>query len=127
MAITISRNVTGGGLSVSQDTTVTGDSTITVNTSVADSVTDQLLTISLDQSLLKGYYIHSTFAITVETNSSSAPTDTIVLVANVPLVHGATTDLYTGLITADVTAIYLTNASGSTATVKMVFEQDATP
>lgn len=129
MSITVSRNVTGGGLTVSQDTTVTGDNTNKFEVTVGTSVTDDLLNISLDVDKIKGYYIHANNTLQIETNAVDATGgNTLNLVANEPLVFMGDTDLYTNLLTLDVTKMYLTNASGSnTVTLKMVFEQDATP
>ena len=46
--------------------------------------------------------------------------------ADEPVIWWAT-DLHTALLTVDVTAIYLTNASGAEATVKIRVLEDTTP
>ncbi len=100
--------------------------TVVDGETVANSVTDQLLTLSLDVSAVKAFYIVSDQNITIETNNASTPTDTINLVANRP--YEWDTDSYDSfLLTADVTAIYLTNASGSTATVYLEAVVDPSP
>lgn len=95
--------------------------------SIPDSTTDQQVVLSIDVSALDYFYIHSDQAITVETNDSGSPDDTLVLTADDPYLW--TSDSYHTFLldTADITALYLTNASGSTATVKIRAGQDSTP
>ena len=124
--------VSGGGLSQTQITTVTGDNINVYEVSIPNSA-DNLVTIAIDHDLIQGYWIHAAADMTLETNSSSSPTNTIALKANQPLfwrLHtvGQTYEYYTGLITADVvTDMYFTNASGAAADVKIIVVQDSTP
>jgi len=101
---------------------------ITGTFSVATAETDKQLAIGgVDVSQCVGVYIKSTAAVTLETNATDATGgNTLTLTADVPYVW------YTGKadsnkFTADITTIYCTNASGSTATISMVFIQDGTP
>ena len=93
---------------------------------VPDSSTDLEVAITIDADQIKSLYIVSDQAVTLETNSGSAPDDTFSLVANKPL-QWTTGDYHSNPITADVTSIFLTNSSGEAATVKVRLLQDSTP
>jgi len=80
---------------------------------------------TIDVSQLKAIYILSDQNITLETNSGSAPADTLNLLANVPYVWH-TGSYFTNLLTTDVTASYWTNASGSVANVNIELVVDPT-
>lgn len=96
--------------------------------SVANGQTDKAMSIGgLDISQLKAIWIDSNQDVLLETNSSSSPTDSINLKANVPYIwmEGSPAPL---LLTADVpSTIYCTNASGAEATIRLRAVQDATP
>ncbi len=117
-------------------TTYSDTGQVRLDTSVADSVTDQLHTIAIDVSQMALLYMTSDQALTVETNNASSPGDTIGLTANVPYLwrnDNATCGAAAGgadsvtKLSVDVTAIYLTNASGSTANFKLECIYDDTP
>lgn len=121
-------NYSAGGEQLLASTTYTGTSELRIDESVGDSVTDFFVEVSIDQSAIQSLYMFSDQDITIETNNSSAPTDTFVLQANSPYIFNVDQGVYnSNLITADVTAIYLTNASGSTANFKLRVLTDATP
>lgn len=102
-----------------------GDGALSQNLTIADSVTDQEVAITIDVSQIQSFFMNSTKALTVETNNASTPTDTIVLVADTPYIW-RTGDYHTLLLTADVTKLFLTNASGSTATFTLECVYDST-
>jgi hypothetical protein len=126
--VTLNRASTVGGSDVpglthEKAVTVTGSSWTKVQESL-DIGTDVLINLAIDVSTVKLFRIYSTTAATVETNSSSAPDDTLALAA------GRCYDFVTGdptplLLTADVTAIYVTNAAATVLTIELL--QDATP
>lgn len=120
---------TNGLRTVSGTQEYTGDAATTVDPiTIADSETDTLVSATIDISQVKHIFMLSTVDMTIETNSSSAPTDTWVLQANVPYVWNVDLGVYyTNKITADVTAIYLTNASGAAGTFQMEVLYDSTP
>jgi hypothetical protein len=104
----------------------TGDGEANYEGSIATGVTNGEIDIALDVSAIKSLVMYSTQALTVKTNSTSAPADTITLAAGKQLVW--TTDhLDANPLGTDVTKFYVTNASGSTATVKFRFLVDVTP
>lgn len=112
---------------VVQNKTITVESIVEKDLTIPDSTVDQEVVIALDVSAVSYFYIVSDQALTVETNDGSSPDDTLTLVANHPYLW--TSDDYDTFLldTADITALYLTNASGSTANVKIRAGQDATP
>lgn len=77
-----------------------------------------------DVSQIKALFIHSTCALTIETNSSSSPANTITLVADVPYIW--TEHSYnSNLLTTDVTSLYLSSAATGTLNIRMSY--DTTP
>jgi len=105
---------------------LTGDGEDNRQLSVANSVTDQLVNLAIDISQLKMFVLVSNAVVTIETNSSSAPQETFTLAAGVPVLW------YTGCgyavpFAGDVTKIYVTNASGGTATIDIHILHDSTP
>ena len=122
----MTHTLVSAGAKVQANESFTGDAKQSFEFTVADSVTDQFLEIDIDVSAIKNIVITSDKAITLETNSSSAADETIVLVANRPLLWNAGS-YYTNLLATDITAMYFTNASGATATVKIEVLTDPTP
>jgi len=97
-----------------------------VGETIAGNTTDRQISVAIDVSAVKSFFLLSDQAVTVETNSGSAPDDTITLKAGVPYVWN--TDSYNSfLLTADVTALFVTNSGEQTATLQLRCIQDATP
>ncbi len=120
-------SVEQGGVILSQTVESSGTSEVNIDEAVADSSTDLEITFLIDQSAMTSLYIESDQDILIETNSGSAPTDSLTLVANEPITW-TTNSVHSNQITADVTAnIFITNSSGSTANLKIRALQDATP
>lgn len=108
-----------------QDITAEGEQTIEVP--VSDSVADKQVDISIDVSEIKSLFLVSDQDVTIETNSDSAPDDTIALKANIPLIWENVSGYYSNPLTTDVTALFITNASGTDATVTLRVLEDVTP
>jgi len=123
---TIAVNWTDGAATSANDVTVTGTSAERISEAIADSTTDGAVTYTCDMSALAGLFIVSDQALTLETNSSSSPQETITLVADTPVVW-YTGCGYTKPYAGDVTSLFATNASGSTANLTIVTITDATP
>ena len=117
---TIKRDWLGNGTSKTASNDYSGDSQVSLETTVADGQTDQqeVIAFSVASSALQSVYIISDQAITVEFNTTVGGGGSIVLVANVPYIWH-TGSYFTNLITADVTTTYWTNASGSTANIRL--------
>lgn len=94
------------------------------NVDVASGATDLQIAFPFDKDTGLLLVIVSDRALTVKTNSSGSPANTFVLTANVPLLW------YPGCgysLAADITALYVTNASGGAAKLKIRASQDITP
>lgn len=99
---------------------------VEVSESIANGQTDADIVVAIDVSAVKSFYIVSSAAVTIETNDGSSPDDTLGLAAGVPYVwNTGSEDSF--LLTADVTVLYVTNASGSSADIELRCIQDATP
>ena len=123
---TVSYSVAASSGTLQRSKSYSGSGQVEISESVADSETDYDIAVAIDVSAVQSFYIVSDQAVTVETNDGSSPDDTIALVAGVPYVWN--TDSYDSfLLTADVTVIYVTNASGATANIEIRCVQDATP
>ncbi len=94
---------------------------------VADSSTDFEINFDLDVSACVSFYLESDQDVTFETNSGSVADNTIALKAGEPYVwHTQSYDSF--LLTVDITtSVFITNASGSTATIYCVALYDVTP
>lgn len=97
-----------------------------IEESIADAQTNKIVSWACDVSQVQIIIISSDKALTIKTNNSGAPDDTLELVANVPYVWhvGAYAAFALG---TDVTVLYVTNASGSAATLKIAGLYDPTP
>ena len=123
---TVSYSVAASSGTLSRSKSYTGSSQVEVSESVADSETDYDIVVAIDVSAVKSFYIVSDQTVTVETNSGSEADDTLSLVAGVPYVWN--TDSYDSFqLGTDVTVLYVTNASGSTANIELRCVMDATP
>lgn len=117
---TIQRNWVGNGTSKTSSVDYSGDTQVSLDASVPDSQpdTEEVIAFSVASNKLQSIYIHSDQAITVEFNTTAGGGGSITLVANTPYIWH-TGSYFTNLITADVTTTYWTNASGSTANIRM--------
>lgn len=122
----VQQSVTAGGVSTSKSNTYTANGRVSVAESVANGQTDYEINVDLDVSAVKSFYLVSTQDVTFETNNGATPDDTISLLADVPYVW--TEESYDSfLLTVDVTSIFITNASGSAATITLEAIYDPTP
>lgn len=115
-----------GNESLSKQVTITADGEANVEAAVPDSSTDLAINIAIDFSALQLLYIVSDQDLTIETNDGTTPDDTLTLKAGKPIVWYDGCG-YTNPLSADVTALYATNASGTDATLYVKTLQDATP
>ncbi len=129
MAIThrMTTSFSRGGTSYVDTIDVSASGEAAISEAVPANTTNLHLTLALDQSALKSFYAVSDEAVTIKTNSSSAPDDTLTLVAGVPMWWPGS-PAGSCPITADVSAgIYVTNATANAATLTIFALQDATP
>lgn len=117
-----------GGLSASGEKTYTGDERTTQSFTVADAVTDQQRTLTIDVSEMQVVFFLSDQDILVEWNDNAGAQGSIALKAGVPFVERVAADQYhTAKLAVDVTDTYWTNASGATANVQVGVIQNNTP
>ena len=115
------------GDSVDRALNLTPDAEDKRSLSVATGVTDQQVLIAFTLASLVDYYIVSDKNVTLETNSiTGAGGDVISLVAGQPITWSSAAN-QAKHFTVDVTTIYLTNASGATATIEIRIGKDSTP
>jgi hypothetical protein len=105
---------------------LSGTGQVMIDESINTAETDKLVACSLDVSQVTAFMAVSDYAVTIETNSGSAPGNTLTLAANVPYTW-CTGDAVAFALTVDVTGLYITNSSGSTATIAIRALYDATP
>jgi hypothetical protein len=102
-----------GGSSVSGTATEVGSTNVSID-QVFAAGTNVLFTITFAHATLQSVILVSDQDMTVKTNSSGSPDDTISLKANNPLVWSASAAYYTNPFShADVTKFYLTNATAA--------------
>jgi len=123
----MSRGMSLGGTALAQSETLTGTlSTLLFEEQVPDSSTDLEVVLAIDVSAVKAIHIQSDQDVTIETNDGTTPDDTIALKANKPY-QWSTNDYHTFVLGTDVTSIFVTNASGATATISIIVLTDPTP
>ncbi len=115
-----------GNNSLSLQDTFTGEAEANVSVSVPDSSTDFEITLGIDVSEIKSIVISSNQVITLETNDGTTPDDTFAITANNPLIWNVDSPA-ANPFSADITALFVTNASGSAATFNVRCIVDATP
>jgi hypothetical protein len=116
--------VIDGATPITQATTLTADFRQSYNLTIPIA-NDQLHAMALDVSQVKAIAILSDQDLTLETNSSSAPDNTLSLKANVPYIW-YTNKPQALVFTTDITALYVTNASAAVASLKMEILVDPT-
>lgn len=125
ISASIQESINNGGELINNVNALTAEASQRLAVPVADSVTDQLTAFTLDVSQIVAFYMSSDQDLTVETNDGTTPGDTIALVAGVPLVwHNQS--YHANPFSVDITALYLTNASGAAATFRLSEIHDPT-
>lgn len=99
---------------------VSGGGRIAINEPIPDGQTDMEVAFELDVSQAKSFMLLSDQDVTVETNDGTTPANTFNLAAGVPFIWPATEgqsfmDTEAGAVSTDITALFVTNASGETA------------
>ena len=127
VSATLTETITIGGRAVTNSVTYTSGSSLSISETIVTATTDGLVACVLDVSQIKLFYMVSNVAITVETNSASAPDNTYTLAAGVPLVWKNDGEVaLADVFAADITALYVTNASGSSSTFEVYCIYDPT-
>lgn len=125
---TASSGWSNGSRSIIANKNYSSELQTSIDQAIADSETDFEIVVGIDVSQIVHIYIKCDQDITIETNDGTTPADTINLKADVPYVFNADLDAYfTDLLTTDVTSLFITNASGSTANLQLEVLTDPTP
>ena len=111
---------------VTNTITVEADSRQGFDVAVPPTTTDQLIALTMDVSAVQAIMFLADQDLTLETNSGSAADDSLALKANAAYIwHPDKIDAFQ--LTADVTALYVSNAGATAATLKIRALIDATP
>lgn len=114
-----------GDTTISKTTEQTATARVSIEESIPDAAANEPIAFTLDVSQLKSIYIVSDQDVLLETNDGTTPDDSISLLAGVPYVW--TDDSYHAcLLTADVTGLFITNASGNAAAITIEALYDPT-
>jgi hypothetical protein len=117
------------GVSTTFATTLTGDTAPPINVAVPHSTTNAEIDQALTVANLTAFVIVSDKDLTLKTNDSASPVNTLNLKAGCP-VFWFTNCGWTSPLTANVTKFFATNGgstSGDDATLRMWFLSDITP
>lgn len=128
MQHTINLTYQAGASTYSVQDTIESDGEVNYDSvpDIPDATTNKEVDVAFALAKLKAIYLYASQDVTVKTNSTGSPDDTISLVAEKPLVW-YTGGSFANPFTADVTKLYITNASGSDATVRLRALVDVTP
>ena len=123
--VVINVSVTGAGATLTGSKTIEVSSAEQVDFSIATGTTDKAIACAITLANLKAVVMLSDYDLTIKTNSSSTPQETLALDAGVPLVW---IDDNPGCpFAGNVTQMFATNASGSTARLRIVVAEDVAP
>jgi len=123
---TLEQKIATAGRSVPCSNSYSGDGQLSRSIPVPDDSADMEVAIVLDVSEIKLIFIKSDQDMTLETNNAGSPVDTISLLANKPYIWDEDS-YFVNLLTTDVTKIFLTQSSGSAATLDIEAVFDSTP
>lgn len=112
----------------SDNNSYTDSAVLKIDEAIATGVTDEEIAMVLDVSEISMIFMISDQDISVQTNNGGAPDETFTLTANIPhLWHTDNIMAASNPWATDVTALFITNASGSTANFELVALYDSTP
>lgn len=114
-----------GDRTIKKTQSLSSTARLSLEETIADGQTNKAIAFTLDVSQLKAIVIVSDQNVTFETNDGSTPDETIALLAGVPYVWHYQS-YHTCLLATDITGIFITNASGSVATLQIEALYDAT-
>lgn len=109
---------TNGGSTITQPQAKSSGQELNVEEPIGVGATDLLVALAVTVAKLEGLVMLADQNLTLEFNNGTTPAFTISLLANVPLVWQKDT-YHANPLTANVTALYVTNASGAAATLKI--------
>ena len=122
---TISEEIDIGGQKYTKQNALSGDAQLLVSEAVAHPNTDYEIACAIDVSKVIALAICSDQDVLFETNDGSSPDDDWTLKAGIPYIWY--TNKYDDLLlTVDVTSVFISNDSGSTAQIEIYVITDPT-
>lgn len=97
-----------GGNRISATAAEVGTTDIYLNTSFGASTTNQLVAAAFTVANIQGVFLVANQNLTIKTNSSGSPAQTINLIAGLPLYWEASAGYFSNPFTTNVTAFYIT-------------------
>lgn len=123
--VTVRSDVTAGSLTISQSSSLSHEVLVQVQETVAGSTTNQELVCAVDVSKAKCVAMLAKGAdLTVKTNSTGSPDDTINLTDGEALIWKSG-GYFDNPLTVDVTKFYLTNADTADVTFSLIVLSEA--
>lgn len=127
MAFTMTLKSTAAGRgSISAANAYSGTLGISIEETVANGQTAYEIDVAIDVSAVQAFSICSDRAVTVKTNSSGSPANTLNLHAGVPY-EWSTNSYDTFKLTTDVAKLFVANSSGAAATLQLEAVVDGSP
>jgi hypothetical protein len=115
---TLTISVTTGGVALSKSFDVTDGSELNISEPVADAAANLEIAFAAVRAKLKSFYMVADQVLTVETNDGTTPDDTFTLVADRPVTwYEGCGVAINDFLSADITSIFASNASGDDATL----------
>lgn len=118
-SIATRESATANALSIDAQRNFSGDSQLAIQQTVTAGTTDQEILAAIDISLAKLVMIKATVDMTLKTNSTGAPDDTLSLKAGIPMVWREN-DYNALFLSADVTKFYATNGGAADGTLQIL-------
>lgn len=115
----VSGNVSG---SYSKSYSVSAGGRVSIEEAIPDGSTDMKVALGLDVSQVKGFFLRANRDMTVETNDGTTPGNTFTLEADRPYLFPSSegagwSDTEDAAVSTDITALFVTNASGEDGTL----------
>jgi len=114
------------GEMISREVDISADGEKNIDVTLTASQTNKRVVIAIDVSEVKSLMIDSKTNVSIKTNSTSSPAQTLTIVPGYPWVWTVESGLSNPLST-DITDLYITNADASTGLVTLRVLQDITP
>ena len=120
----ITQSWSRNGEAVSVTVEMSGSGEVNLDETIAASQTNKLVTFVCDVSAMTSLFISCDETITIKTNDSATPDDTITVTADKPIVW-YTACGHDNPFSVDVTELYITTTNESALKIRLL--QDATP
>lgn len=120
--VRVTKSVAEGSTSVSSTVDHVCDVVTKLSEVIPDATVDEQFGISLTVADARAVILHSNQQVTIKTNDSIAPQETLNLLANAPIVWELGD---AALFAGNVTSLFISNSSGFPATVKAIFGSNA--